>query len=156
MDELAVAETGTTGHYFMLESPCKNIQLAVIPLPIRMPNGEIITSTHTALLSKQDLPIAALKSHLFLNINKALLYIGTFCDHGYQAIFYYNTVIPIKKGSGKMMIKGKRDPPSNLYMLNLTQQNKLMTECTTPDKYFVGIVYEFKSKGTLVDYNHAS
>ena len=41
-------------------------------------------------------------------------------------------------------------------MLNLTQQNKLMTEFTIPDEYFAGSAYECKSKRTLVDYHHAS
>ena len=54
------------------------------------------------------------------------------------------------------MMKGKRDPRSNLYMLNLIYQNKLIIEFTTPDEYFAGSVYECKSKGTLMDYHHAS
>ena len=41
-------------------------------------------------------------------------------------------------------MKGKQDPLSNLYMLNLTQRNNLMTEFQTPDKYFMGSVYECK------------
>ena len=49
-------------------------------------------------------------------------------------------------------MKGTQDPHTNLYMLNLTQQNKLMTESTTPDEYFAGSAYECKSKATLVDY----
>ena len=78
MDELAVEEMRTTGHYLTLDSPCDRKQLAVIPLPIRMPNGEIIASTYTTLLSKIDLPIEAQKAHLFPGLNKALLSIGTF------------------------------------------------------------------------------
>ena len=54
------------------------------------------------------------------------------------------------------MMKGRRNPISNLYMLNLTQSNNLLTEFQTPDKYFAGDLYEWKSKGTLVDYHHAS
>ena len=54
------------------------------------------------------------------------------------------------------MMKGKRDPFSNLYMLNLTQRNNLMTKFQNPDEYFTGSVYECESKGTLVDYHHAS
>ena len=73
LDELVVVDTGTTGHYLTPDSPCNNKQLAVIPLPIRMPNGEIITSTHTALLSKTDLSIEARKAHLFPGLNKSLL-----------------------------------------------------------------------------------
>ena len=41
-------------------------------------------------------------------------------------------------------------------MLNLNQQNKIMTESTTPEEYFSGSAYECKSKSTLVDYHHAS
>ena len=54
------------------------------------------------------------------------------------------------------MMKVKRDPRSNLYMLSLTQRNKLMTEFPIPDEYFAGSVYECKSKGTSVYYHHAS
>ena len=156
VDELAVAETGTTGHYMTLESPCDNKQLAINPPPIRMPKGEIITSKHTALLSKQDLPIEARKENIFPGLNKALMSIGTICDHGYQATFDDKIVLILKKGSGKVIMKGTRDPHSNLYMINSTQRNKLMTEFTTPEKYFAGNVYECKSKGTLVDDHHAS
>ena len=82
---------------------------------------------HTTLLFKQDLLIATREEHLFPGINKALLSIEIFCNHGCHAIFDDKTVLVLNKGSGKVMMKGKRDPNSDLYMLNLTQQNKLMT-----------------------------
>ena len=53
-------------------------------------------------------------------------------------------------------MKGTRDPCTNLYMLNLTQRNKLMTESTTSDEYFAGSAYECNSKSTLLDYHHTS
>ena len=155
VDELVVAYTGTTVHHITLDSTCDNKQLAISPLPIRVPNREIITSTHTSLLSKKYLPIAAWKAHIFPGLNKALLSIGTLCDHGCQAIFNDKKVLIINKGSGKVMMKGKQDPHSHLYMLNFTQRNKLMMKFQTPDKYFAGSLYECKSKGTLVDYHHA-
>ena len=122
MDELVVEETGTTRHYLTLNLPCNNKQLAINRLPIRMPNMETITSINTALLSKQELPIATRKAHIFPGINKALLFIGTFCDHGCQATFDDKTVIILNKGIRKVMMKGTRDPRSNLYMINLTHQ----------------------------------
>ena len=103
MDELAVSDTGTTGNYLNLNLPCDNKKLVISPPPIRMPNGEIITSTHTALISKQDLTFAARKAHIFPGLNKALLSIGTFCDHGFQAIFDDKTVLILKKGRGKVI-----------------------------------------------------
>ena len=156
MYELAVADTRATGHYLTLDSPCDNKKIAVNPLPIRMPNEEIITSTHTALLSKQDLPIQARNTHLFTGLNKALLPIGILCDNGCQYKFDYKSVFILNKGSGKVIMKSTRYPRSNLYMLKFTQKNKQMTELTTPDEYFAGSVYKCKSKGTLVDYHHAS
>ena len=54
------------------------------------------------------------------------------------------------------MMKVEWDPLSNLCMLNLTQTNNLMTEFHTPDKYFAGSVYEWKSKVTLVNYHRTS
>ena len=41
-------------------------------------------------------------------------------------------------------MKLTRDLRLNLYMLNVTQRNKLMTEITTTDNYFVGSEYECK------------
>ena len=76
MDNLAVADTGTTEHYLDLDSPCDNKKQAIHTLPIQIPNGEIIASTHTALLSCQDLQIQARQAHLFPGLNKALLSIG--------------------------------------------------------------------------------
>ena len=153
---MAVADTGTAGHYLTLDSPCDNNKTAVSPLPVRMPNGEITTSTHTALLSKTDVPIEARKAHLFPGLNKDLLSIGTFCDYIYQSVFDDKKVLILNKGNGKIMMKGRWDPLSNLYMINLTQSNNLMAEFQTHDECFAGNVYECKSKGKLVDYHHAS
>ena len=138
MDNLSVADTGMTRHYLTLDSPCDNKQQAVHPLSIQMPNGEIITSMHTSLISHQDLPIQSQTTHLFPGINKAILSIGTLCDHGCEVTFNENSVRILNKWIGKVIMKGTRYPRTNLYMLDLTQQNKPMTESTTPDEYFAG------------------
>ena len=65
MDELKIVDTRTTVNYLTLDSPIYNKTITVIPLPICMPNSEIITSTHMALLSKTDLPIKARKENIF-------------------------------------------------------------------------------------------
>ena len=54
------------------------------------------------------------------------------------------------------MTKGRRDLISNIYMLNLTQRNNLMTEFRTPDECFARNLYQCRSKSTLVDYHHVS
>ena len=156
MDVLAEADTGTTGHYLTLDLPCSNIQQDVHPLPIQMPNGEIIKSTHTALLYHPDLPLHALQAHLFPGITNSLMSIGTLYNHGCEAIFN-DKYIHIKNNQiGKIIMRGTRDARTNLHMLNFTQQKKLMRKSTTPDEYFSGSACECKFKSTLVDYHHAS
>ena len=98
MYNLALADTGTTGYHITLDSPWDNKQQAVHPLPIQITNGGIITSTYTALLSHQDLPIQARKSYLFPDLNKFLLSIGTLCDHGFEATFNDNSALILKNG----------------------------------------------------------
>ena len=142
MYNLVVEDTGTTGRFLTLDSPYNNKQQAVHPLPIQMPNGEIIMSTHTALLFHQDLPLQARKAHIFPGLNNDLLSIGILCDHGWEAIFNDKYVRILNKWSGKFIMKVTRDPHTNLYMLNFTQQKKLMTESTTPDEYFSGSTYK--------------
>ena len=156
MDDLSVEGTGTTGHYLTLDFPCSNKQQAFHPLPIQMPNGEIIKSMHTALLSHLDLPLQARQAHIFPGLMKALLSIGIICEHGCEATFNDKSVHIKNKQSGKIIMRVTLDACTNLYMLNLTQQKKLMMDSITPDEYFAGGAYECKSKGTLVDYQHSS
>ena len=85
--DLAVADTGTTGYYLTLNSPCTNKRKEVHPLPIQMTNGEVIKSTHTALLDHPDLPLQEQIAHLFPGLTKALLSIGTLCEHGCESTF---------------------------------------------------------------------
>ena len=142
MDDLSVADTGTTGHYLTLNSPCTNKQKAVHLIPIQIPNGEIIKSTHTELLTHQDLPLQSRQTNLFPGLKKALLSIGKLCKHGCESTFN-NTSVHIKnKQSGKTIMRVTRDARTNLYMLILTQKNNLMTESITPDEYVSRSAYE--------------
>ena len=52
----ALADYGTTGNYITPTTPCTNKQTSTQPIPINMPNGEIITSSHIALLPQHNLP----------------------------------------------------------------------------------------------------
>ena len=156
VEDLEVADTGTTGHYLTLNSPCWKKRKAIHPLPTQVPNGEIIRSTHTALLNHQDLPFQARQARLFLGLRKALLSIGTFYKHVCEATFTNKSVHIKNKQIERTIMGGTGDARTNLYMLSLTQRNNLMTEPKTPDNYFAGSAYECKSKKTLVDYHHAS
>ena len=93
---------------------------------------------HTALLSRPDLPLQARRAHIFPWITKALLSIGKLCEHGCEDTFNDKYVHIKNKQSGKIIMRVTRDARTTLYMLNLTQQKKLMMYSTTPDKYLQG------------------
>ena len=151
VEGLEVADTGTMGHYITLNSPCTKKRKAVHLLPIQIPIGEIIKFTHTALLTHQDLPLQDRQAHIFPGLKKALLSIGTLCEHVCESTFNNKSVHIKNNHSGKTIMRGTQDALANLYMLSLTQQNNLMTESTTPGEYFAGSAYDCKSKKTLVD-----
>ena len=44
-------------------------------------------------------------------------------------------------------MKVTQDPHTNLYMLNLTQQEKLITDSTTPDEYFQDVPISASQRG---------
>ena len=113
VEDLAVADTGTTGNYLILNLPCTNEQKSVHPLPIQIPNGEIIKSTHTALLTHQDLPLQARQSYLFPGLKKALLSIGKFCEHGCEGAFNKNSSHIKNKHSVNTIMRGTRDARTN-------------------------------------------
>ena len=60
-----VAASGTTGHYITTKTLCVDKRVANNLIPIKMPNGEIITLTHIALLPQHNLPYNARKAHIF-------------------------------------------------------------------------------------------
>ena len=76
---IAIADSGTTGHYLTATSPCGQKRLVSVLLPIKIPNGKIIHSTDTKLIPHKNLPIEAREAHVFPGLkNRVLLLIGTF------------------------------------------------------------------------------
>ena len=83
----AVADSGTTGHYITPTTPYMNKHKATQPIPIKMLNVEIITSSHIALHPQHNLPDKACKAHIFPGLQKPLISIGTFCDNNFITVF---------------------------------------------------------------------
>jgi hypothetical protein len=110
MQKPAIFDSGTTGHYILLDTACINKRVTTKPINVILPNGKRIISTHEATLPFPHLPQKALEAHIFPGLNgQALLSIGVFCDAGCMATFTATDVI-ITLG-GKVVLTGKREPP---------------------------------------------
>ena len=91
-----------------------NKQTANNPIPVQMPNGEIITSTHIALLPQHNLLDKAQKAHIFTGLQKTLISIGTLCDNNCIAFFDEKRVTIYDKTTRQIVIQGHRDPSTTL------------------------------------------
>ena len=136
---------------------CDDIKLAVVSLPVKMPNGTIIHSTHTGLIPNDSIPLAAHRAHLFKELYQALISIGVFCDIGCMALFDDAQVVIFNKETKEILMRGPRNTLTGLYMIDLEQnikQPKIMKELEIPDTYFDNHVYECRSKHNLAIYYH--
>ena len=117
---MVIADSDTTGHFLQIQNNCVDKQRTIEGLQVELPDGSIITSTHTALLDIPQLPMKTRRAHLFPNITHILLSISMLCDQGYIAIFDDKHMYIIK--NVKVLLHGNRDSQTNLYIVNLYQE----------------------------------
>ena len=121
-------------------------QTANNPIPIKIPNGDIITSSHIALLPQHNLPDKVCKAHIFPGLTKPLISIGTLCDNNCISVFDERRVTIYDKTMRQIVMKGHRDPRTILYIINITAPLKSMKEQNIPDTFRANHLYETKSK----------
>ena len=117
---------------------------ATQPIPIKIPNGDIITSSHIALLPQQNLPDKARKAHIFPGLQKPLISIGTLCDNNCITVFNEKRVTIYDKTTRKIVMQGQRDPNTALYMINMAAPLREMTKHNILDTLMANHVYETK------------
>ena len=125
-------------------------------IPITLPNGDTISSTHIALLPQKNLTDASRRAHIFLYIKKPLISIGTLCDNNCITVFETNYVTIYDKDTHQPVITGQRYPVTTLYVINMTATPTLMTEPTFPDSFFANNIYETKTKHELIMFYYAA
>ena len=152
----AVADSGTTGHYITPTKPCTNKNTATHPIPIKMLNVEITTSSHIALLPQHNLPDKAHQAHIFTGLQKPLISIGTLCENNCIAVFDEKRVTIYEKSTRQIVMQGHRDPNTTLYMINMAAPLRSMKEQHIPDTLRANHVYEKKQKQELTLFYHAA
>ena len=138
----AVADYGTTGHYITPTILCTKKQTATQPMPIKMPNGEIITSSHIALLPQHGLPDKARQAHIFPGLQKPLISIGTLCDNNCITVFDEKRVTIYDKSTRQIVMQGHRYPNTTLYMINMAAPLRAMKEQHIPGTLRENHVYD--------------
>jgi hypothetical protein len=120
-------------------------------LTITLPNGELIRSTHTALLPFHDLPIEARRAHLFPALqNKALILIGQICDSGFVATLNAKSIHITHPAHDT--ISGTRDHRTGMWTLDVPPQT---TNSTAPTIHpMANNVYSITTQAEMINYLH--
>ena len=82
---------------------------------MRMPNGETMVATHTALTPSLQPPLSARKCDVFLALQKNLLSLGQLCDAGFTATLTSETFLLAKYGSNTL--SGTRYHKNGIYFI---------------------------------------
>jgi hypothetical protein len=118
-----IADTGSNGHFFPINAPLVNVQLAINSIPVTLPGGSIIYSSLTAELDFPDLPLAARAAHIFPNLTSgSLLSVGQLCNAGCIASF--DTHVDTIAHNNRTIITGTHSPHTRLWHLSLLPPSK--------------------------------
>ena len=141
-------DSGCTGHYLLINAPCRKKIKSEKPLRVRLPNGDVMSSSHTAYLTIPELSDAASIAHIFPQMaNNSLLSVGQLCDEGYHVTFRQASVA-IFNSTNKAILHGSRDHGTGLWRINLRDAEKKPEICEANN------VYELRNTGALVNYLH--
>ena len=144
-DRRAIVESGCTSHFIGPDKPCVNKVPTEHGISVRLPNGETMQYTHTALLPFPQLLLAARRAHVFPGLqNKALLSIDQFCDSNFTAVFHNSQVNLINDNT---TITGQRYPSTGLYYIDLPEPLHVAPQALHP---FACSAEEMKTKADMV------
>jgi hypothetical protein len=111
-------DSGCTAHYLLANAKFSNKKPTATSLTVILPNGDTITSTHTATLNMPSLPHTARQAHILTGLAQhSLLSVGQMCDSDCSVTF---TAADVTVKNGKSTIlNGLRDQDSGLWCVPL-------------------------------------
>jgi hypothetical protein len=113
-------DTAATGHFVPIGYKGK-----VLPnenIEVLCANGASMHSIGTQELDLPSLPSKAKKAHVFVEMDKALLSVPELVDSDCNVNFNKNTVVVIDNNTKKVILEGKRDPATRLWLVPIVQQ----------------------------------
>jgi hypothetical protein len=117
-----IVDSGCTGHFLLINAPCRNKIKSKHPLRVRLPNGDTMDSSHTAALDILELSEAASVAHVLPAMaNNSLLSVGQLCNKGYYVTFKLYGVT-IFNSKGHAILKGVRDLGTGLWHINMRNE----------------------------------
>jgi hypothetical protein len=104
----ALLDSGCTAHFLLENAKFSNKIPTATPLAVILPNGDTITSTHTATLNMPSLPYTVRQAHILPKLAQhSLISVGQMCDSGCSVTFTA-TEVTVTNGESTILT-GLRD-----------------------------------------------
>ena len=120
----ANADTGTDGNYICVND-MKYVSELIVDTTrhVCMPDGRVITSTHSGLVDLPSLPTKARKCWIFKELIGSLLCPGDWVDSG-ATVIYTELKVMVNDRNGVTILTGDRVKDTKLWMIDLNKDNQ--------------------------------
>ena len=135
----------------MVEGTCIEVEKIDDGLKISQPDGTYLQATHRGLLPCANIPREARIAHIFPTLQRPLVSIAQFCDHGFNVTFDAAAVTVLQ--GKKPVLTGLRNHTNGLWNIDIgTPPPRTMPQTT--DHAQLNNVQEMSSIHDVVTYHH--
>ena len=156
LEHFAIADTGSSGHYFNPSTYCLNKHPNSAGPTITLPNGELLHPTHSSHLAfPPTFTPQSTMAHIYPSLQHPLISIGQLCDDDKIAIFtksncyilHATDIQTIPNLANKSLVTGIRDPNTKLWNINTNQ---------TTGQQLSNNVYHHRKLQDIITFHHQS
>ena len=116
VQEWAILDSGATSHFLVSAAPKSNVQAAVKPLTVKLPDGAYIKLIAISTISLPNLPEKAREAHIIQGLaHHSLLSIVDLCNAECEVIF--TKIGCTVKYRGRIVLQGAKCTKSGLWMV---------------------------------------
>jgi hypothetical protein len=148
-----LADSGATGHFFTTNAKVINKQIALDPLKVKIPDGNILQSSHTCELDLPKLPLEARRGHIMPGMKgHSLVSLVQLCMAGCTITISESAMNVWYKG--ELVLKGQKCNRTGLWLVPITEfQTDLSAEGQATEDV-AGNVYHTSSRAEWIQYLH--
>ena len=153
-NSMAILDSGATSNCFTTNAPVRNIRPTCCPLEVKIPDGKLLKSTHTADLEIEGLPPQAKQGHLIPGMKgHSLVSLVQLCRAG-CVVYMDNDKLSVGY-QGKVVIRGMKCPRTSLWLVPLTKTSSQANQTSQQTgEQSASNVYHTSSRSEWIQYLH--
>ena len=161
--DMAVADSGATGHFILPGTTVSNMKISKKPLPINLPDGTRLKSTHTCEIIAPMLPKEAIQAHVVPGMaHTSLISMKILTDAGCKVVYdAHECRVYFRE---KIVWTGVKEPTTGLWVLPIITSGETSSQEGNDDEllklqlrtkeHVSANAYAMTSKEALIRYLH--